>query len=137
MESCAGRVIVLARRLDGRLLFAPLRSRERLLEAADRRAESASCLWQSLGAEHDQRDGENQEQVCGAEDVFDYLWSLWFRASRPPRRRSHPHGRSMPPERTTPHSRRSSLAVSGVRSLGERRDAGEELWRLPFEQSHG
>src|SRR4051794_22928594 len=83
MESCAGRVIVLARRLDGRLLLAPLGRRERLLEAAERRAETASRLWQSLGAEHDQRDGENQEQVCGAEDVFDHLWSLWFRASRP------------------------------------------------------
>src|SRR4051812_46985480 len=34
--------------------------------------------WQSLGAEHHQRDGENQEQMCGAEDVFDHLWSLWF-----------------------------------------------------------
>src|SRR3954465_5261871 len=78
MESCAGRVIVLARRLDGRLLLAPLGHRERLLEAADRRAQSASCLRQSLGAEHDQRDGENQEQVCGAEDVFNHLWSLWF-----------------------------------------------------------
>jgi hypothetical protein len=68
-------VIVLARRLDGRLLLAPLGRRDRLLEAADRRAESASCLWQSLGAEHDQRDGENQEQVCGPEDVLDHLWS--------------------------------------------------------------
>src|SRR5215212_1442511 len=78
MESCAGRVIVLARRLDGRLLIAPLGHRDRLLEAADRRAESASCLGQSLGAEHDQRDGENQEQVCGAEDVLDHFWSVWF-----------------------------------------------------------
>src|SRR3954449_4058242 len=78
MESCTGRVIVVARRLDGRLLLAALGRRERLLEAADRRAESASCLWQSLGAEHHQRDGENQEQMCGAEDVFDHLWSLWF-----------------------------------------------------------
>src|SRR3954469_15568379 len=76
MESCAGGVIVLAQRLDGRLLLAALGRRERLLEAADRRAESASCLWQSLGAEHHQRDGENQEQMCGAEDVFDHLWSL-------------------------------------------------------------
>src|SRR4051812_31190474 len=83
MRSCAGGVIVLAQRLDGRLLLAPLGRREGLLEAADRRAESASCLWQSLGAEHDQRDGENQEQVCGAEDVFDHQWSLWFRGSRP------------------------------------------------------
>src|SRR3954469_14078002 len=78
MKSCAGRVIVLARRLDGRLLLARLGRRERLLEAAHRRAESASCFWQSLGAEHDQRDGENQEQVCGAEDVLDHLWSLRF-----------------------------------------------------------
>src|SRR5215212_10223594 len=78
MKSRAGRVIVLARRLDGRLLLARLGRRERLLEAAHRRAESASCFWQSLGAEHDQRDGENQEQVCGAEDVLDHLWSLWF-----------------------------------------------------------
>src|SRR4051794_3479715 len=79
MESCAGRLIVLARRLDGRLLRAPLGRRERLLEAADRRAQSASCLWQSLWAEHDERDGENHEQVGGAEDVFDHLWFLWFR----------------------------------------------------------
>src|SRR4051794_41866265 len=34
-------------------------------------------------------------------------------------------------------SRRSSLTLSGVRGPGERRDAGEELWRLPVEQSHG
>src|SRR3954453_4838295 len=78
MESCAGGVIVLAQRRDGRLPLAPLGRRERLLEAADRGAESASCLWQSLGAEHDQRDGENQEQVCGAEDVLDHLCSFWF-----------------------------------------------------------
>src|SRR3954469_5616002 len=83
MESCAGRVIVLARRLDGRLLLAGLGHRERLFKAADPRAESASCLWQSLGAERHQRDGENQEQVCGAENVLDHLWSLWFGASRP------------------------------------------------------
>src|SRR4051794_8926475 len=85
MESCAARVIVLPRRLDGRLLLALPGRRERLLEAADRRAESASCLWQSLGSEHDQRDGENQEQVCGAEEVLDHLWSLScvVRASRP------------------------------------------------------
>src|SRR3954451_19096270 len=82
MKSGAGRVIVLARRLDGRLLLARLGRRERLLEAAHRRAESASCFWQSLGAEHDQRDRENQEQVCGAEDVFDHLWSF-VRANRP------------------------------------------------------
>src|SRR3954451_8079183 len=88
MESCAGRVIVLARRLDGRLLLAPLGHRERLLEAADRRAQSASCLWQSLGAEHDQRDGENQEQVCGVEDVFDHLWSLTDAERRPRPRRA-------------------------------------------------
>src|SRR4051794_33066755 len=86
MESCAGRVIVLGRRLDGRLLLAPLGRRERLLEAAHRRAGSASCLWQSLGAEHDQRDDENQEQVCGAEDVLDHLWSLWFGPVGPPLR---------------------------------------------------
>src|SRR4051794_28012344 len=78
MGSCVARVIVVARRLDGRLLLARAGHRERLLEAADRRAESASCLWQSLGAEHDQRDDENQEQVCGAEDVFDHVWSLWL-----------------------------------------------------------
>src|SRR4051794_5429226 len=84
MESCAGRVIVLARRLDGRLLLAPLGRRERLLEAADRRAESPSCLWESLGAEHDQRDGENQEQVRGAEEALDHLWSLSFGAVGPP-----------------------------------------------------
>src|SRR3954451_1985312 len=78
MKSCAGGVFVLARRLDGRLLLARLGRRERLLEAAERRAETASCLWQSLGAEHYQRDGENQEQVRGAEDVFDHLWSLSF-----------------------------------------------------------
>src|SRR3954452_22841798 len=84
MESWAGRVIVLARRLDGRLLLAPLGRRERLLEVADRRAESASGLWQSLGAEHDQRDDENQEQVCGAEDVWDHLCSLWFGPVGPP-----------------------------------------------------
>src|SRR3954452_20455308 len=103
MRSCARRVIVLARRLDGRLLLARLGRRERLLEAAERRAETASCLWQSLGPEHDQRDGENQEQVCGAEDVFDHLWSLSFGpvgplcgdgvdegpVSEAPRRRSH------------------------------------------------
>src|SRR3954447_7886432 len=34
-------------------------------------------------------------------------------------------------------SRRPSLTLSGVRGPGERRDAGEELWRLPVEQSHG
>src|SRR3954453_19913838 len=39
--------------------------------------------------------------------------------------------------RTTPPSRHSLLTLSGVRSLGERRDAGEELWRLPLEQPHG
>src|SRR3954467_10048476 len=84
MESCAGRLIVLARRLDGRLLFAPLGRRERLLEVANRRAESASRLWQSLGAEHDQRDDENQKQVCGAEDVRDHRWSLWLGPVGPP-----------------------------------------------------
>src|SRR4051812_44298538 len=84
MESCAGRVIMLARRLDGRLLLVPLGRRERLLEASDRRAESASCLWESLGAEHDQRDDEDQEQVCGADDVWDHLWSLWFGPVGPP-----------------------------------------------------
>src|SRR5436190_22636334 len=97
MKSRAGRVIVLARRQDGRLLLAWLGRRQRLLEAAHRRAESASCFWQSLGAEHDQRDGENQEQVCRAEDVLDHLWSLWFGglatdegpASAAPRPRSH------------------------------------------------
>src|SRR3954449_3128749 len=31
----------------------------------------------------------------------------------------------------------SSLTLSGVRSLSERCYAGEELWRLPVEQSHG
>src|SRR3954470_13453137 len=88
MESCAGRVIVLAR-LDGRLLLAPLARRDRLLEAGDRRAESAFCPWQSLGAEYDQRDGENHQQVCGAEDVFDRLWSVLLtdaeRRPQPPR----------------------------------------------------
>src|SRR4051794_23041944 len=84
MESWAGRVIVLARRLDGRLLLAPLGRRQRLLEVADRRAESASGVWQSLGAQHDQRDDENQEQVCGAEDVWDHLWSLWLGPVGPP-----------------------------------------------------
>src|SRR3954471_19930693 len=172
MESCTGRVIVVARRLDGRLLLAALGRRERLLEAADRRAESASCLWQSLGAEHHQRDGDNQEQMCGAEDVLDHLWSLWFGRVGPLYMRRGParagrainrYGRceltllgggnnegpaSAAPRRalisrptnaarrTTPHSRRASLTLSGVRSLSERRDAGEELWRLPVEQSH-
>src|SRR3954465_12985690 len=74
MESCAGGVIVLAQRLGGRLLLPPLGRRERLLEAADRRAESASCLWQSLGAEHDQSDDEDKEQVCGADEVLDHVW---------------------------------------------------------------
>src|SRR3954469_3942128 len=84
MESCARRVIVLARRLSGRLLLAKLGRRERVLEAADRRAESASCLGQSLGAEHDQRDDENQEQVCRAEEGLDHLWSFWLGPVGPP-----------------------------------------------------
>src|SRR3954468_5068643 len=161
MESCAGRVIVLARRLDGRLLLARLGRRERVLEAADRRAESASCLRQSLGAEHDQRGGEKREEVGGAEGAGNHRWSLSFGAVGPPlsmrlrlaragvrspatcvaigldaggwRGRGSRFGAPlvdalMPrptnaARRATPRRRGCSLTLSGVRSLGERRDA--------------
>src|SRR3954465_4283691 len=76
MRLAAGRAIGLGRRLDRGLLLARLDSRQRVLEATDRRAESAPRLRQSLGAEHDQRDNEDQEQVAGAEDVLDHhAWS--------------------------------------------------------------
>src|SRR4051794_40581695 len=71
----AGRVIRVARALDGELVLPPLGRGKRLLEAADRRAEPAPRFRQSLGAEHDQRDGEEQEQVSRAEDVLDHRGS--------------------------------------------------------------
>src|SRR3954464_11535627 len=74
----AGRVIGLARRLDRGLLLATFGRGERVLEAADRRAKPAACLRQSLGAEHDQRDDQDQEEMSGAEDVLDHAWSLRF-----------------------------------------------------------
>src|SRR4051795_1178436 len=76
---CAGGVIGLARRLDRGLRVAAFGRGERVLEAADRRAKPAACLRQSLGAEHDQPDDQDQEEVSGAEDVLDHVWSLWVR----------------------------------------------------------
>src|SRR4051812_7102042 len=61
----------LARRLHRSPLVVPLRRRERLLEAADRRAEAAPGLRQSLGAEHDQCDGEDHEQMRRVEEALD------------------------------------------------------------------
>src|SRR3954465_14409731 len=74
----AGRVIGLAQRLDRGRPLAPCARGERVLEAADRRAEPAAGLRQSLGAEHDQRDHQDQEEMTGTEDVLDHALSLWF-----------------------------------------------------------
>src|SRR3954453_19478227 len=57
-------------------------------------------------------------------------------ASTTPRPRSHLMADECRPKHDTA-SRRSSLTLSGVRGPGERRDAGEELWRLPVEQPQG
>jgi hypothetical protein len=44
---------------------------KRAAEVADSLAERAAGLWQSLGAEHEQRDNEDEKQVGGLKDVVD------------------------------------------------------------------
>jgi len=45
---------------------------QRLPEATDRLAESATGLGEALGPEHDQRDHQDDDQVHGAEQAVDH-----------------------------------------------------------------
>jgi hypothetical protein len=46
---------------------------DRALEVMDAAAYGAACLGQPLWSEHKQRDHENQEKMCGLDNVADHV----------------------------------------------------------------